>query len=122
MTDKAIPPKPNPSAKPDAPKAALVKARVRPKGRYGSHREGEIVEVDPKELIVCRHVLVALDAEEDERREAVAAEEARRGDVSHFRAERARGRAGAVALAESARARKLAELAALGITIGVSTK
>ena len=94
-----------------------VKARVRPLGRYGPHRAGDVIDVDPKELVICKHVLVALDAEGDEQQAQSVALVGNRGDTSHFRAARANGRESARMMRESQKQRRIAELQALGIEI-----
>jgi hypothetical protein len=119
---------PAPPAKSD-PAPALVKARVRPNGRYGEHRAGAIVEVEPNELNVCKHVLVALDKEGEEAEQAKAASEATRTDTSLFRAARSAGRSSAQMLRERAeRAEDEKTIASIerlrraGISIGISPK
>lgn len=101
---------------------ATIKVKVRPGGRYGTHREGEVLDVDPRELVNAGHVLVSPEQEIEEARTASAKVEAARGDTSLFRATRKAGRAAAQQIAESVKIRRKAEIEALGFVVTVAAK
>lgn len=60
----------DPKQKPQAAPVKLIKARVRPHNKYGSHSAGDVLDVEEKELRLVPWCLIALDEERKQAEEA----------------------------------------------------
>lgn len=107
----------NKATAPTPQKAAAKTIKARVIGRYGGHPLGSVIDVDPREIKICPHALIALDDEPVLAEKAKASVDGQRTDTALFRATRSNGRASRVAMAESIKQRKIAELTALGLVV-----
>lgn len=80
---------PKQQIKPQPAPVRTIKARVKPGNKYGMALEGEIVDVDPAELVLCDHALESLDAEKARDVKKAESDEAEKARLQHLADQRA---------------------------------